>query len=58
MRFRINLRDIFWYRHATASNNRIRSRIKNIVPAFRPPPDPYTGDPDSAGLAANSVTDT
>ena len=56
MRYRINLRDIFWYRKAHMVNN----KVFDAAPIFRskfPPPGPASGDPQSSSQISNSVLD-
>ena len=56
MRYRINLRDIFWYRKAQMVGN----KVFDAAPIFRsqrPPPDASSGDPFSFSQVSNSVLD-
>ncbi|KAL8930476.1 MAG: hypothetical protein Q9208_000660 [Pyrenodesmia sp. 3 TL-2023] len=56
MRYRINLRDIFWYREA----HMVGDRVLEAAPIFQrksPPPDASSSDPKSSTKVSNSALD-
>jgi len=56
MRYRINMRDIFWYRKAQMVGN----RVFDASPIFRsksPPPDASSSNPQSSSQVSNSILD-
>lgn len=56
MRYRVNLRDVFWYRKAQMVGN----KVFDAAPIFRsksPPPDGSSGDPQSSSQVRNSILD-
>ncbi|KAL8896845.1 MAG: hypothetical protein Q9207_007510 [Kuettlingeria erythrocarpa] len=56
MRYRINLRDIFWYREARMMGD----RVFEAAPIFQhktPPPDASSSDPKSSTKVSNSALD-
>lgn len=56
MRYRINMRDIFWYRKAQIIGN----RVFDASPIFRsksPPPDASNSNPQSSSQVSNSILD-
>ena len=56
MRFRINLRDMFWYRKAQV----VGSRVFEASPIFRsmsPPPDATSGSPQKSSQVSTSALD-
>lgn len=56
MRYRINLRDIVWYRKAQMVGN----RVYDAAPIFRsksPPPDASNGHPQNSSQVSHSVLD-
>ena len=56
MRYRINLRDIFWYRKAQM----VGDRVYDATPIFRsksPPPNASSGHPQSSSQVSNSALD-
>ena len=56
MRYRVNMRDIFWYRKAQMVGN----RVLDATPIFRsrsPPPDASSGSPQSSSQVKTSVLD-
>ncbi|KAL9000111.1 MAG: hypothetical protein Q9169_001186 [Polycauliona sp. 2 TL-2023] len=57
MRYRINLRDILWYRKARIVGN----RVFDAAPIFQgrsPPPEASSDDPQSSSKVKNSVLDS
>ena len=57
MRYRVNLRDILWYRKAPMVGN----KVYDATPIFRsksPPPDASSDHPDGSSQVSNSVLDT
>ena len=56
MRYRVNIRDIFWYRKAQTVGN----RVFDASPIFRsksPPPESSSGDPQESSQVSNSALD-
>lgn len=56
MRYRVNLRDIFWYRKAQMVGN----KVFDATPIFRsksPPPDASSGNPQSSPQVSNFILD-
>ena len=56
MRYRINMRDVFWYRKAPM----IGDRVFEAARAFQnktPPPDASSGDPKSSSEVSHSALD-
>lgn len=56
MRYRVNLRDILWYRKAQVVGN----KVYDATPIFRsesPPPDASSGHPQGSSQVSNSVLD-
>lgn len=56
MRYRINLRDIFWYRQAQMVGN----RVFDAAPIFKsksPPPNASSGNPQVSSQVSNSALD-
>lgn len=56
MRYRVNLRDVFWYRKA----HMIGNRVFDAAPIFRskaPPPDGSSGNPQISSQVSNSILD-
>ena len=56
MRYRINLRDIVWYRKAQMVGN----KVYDATPIFRsksPPPDASSDHPQDSSQVSNSVLD-
>jgi len=56
MRYRINMRDIFWYRKARIIGN----RVFDASPIFRsrsPPPDASSSNPQSSTQVSSSILD-
>ena len=56
MRYRINLRDIFWYRKAPMVGDRVFEAAR-IFQSNSPPPDALSKDPQSSSKVSNSVLD-
>lgn len=56
MRYRINMRDVFWYRKAPM----VGDRVFGAARAFQsktPPPDASSGDPQSSSEVSHSALD-
>ncbi|MCJ1389877.1 hypothetical protein MMC18_002734 [Xylographa bjoerkii] len=56
MRYRVNVRDIFWYRKAQM----VGSKVFDASPIFRsnsPPPEHSSGDPQESSQVSNSALD-
>ena len=56
MRYRINFRDIVWYRKAQMVGN----KVYDATPIFRsrsPPPEASNGQPQSSSQVSNSILD-
>lgn len=56
MRYRVNLRDVVWYRKAQMFGN----KVYDATPIFRsksPPPDASNGHPQNISQVSNSVLD-
>ena len=56
MRYRINLRDVFWYRKAPMVGDRVYEAAR-IFRNKSPPPDASSGNPQSSAKVKNSVLD-
>ncbi|KAL9003048.1 MAG: hypothetical protein Q9188_004060 [Gyalolechia gomerana] len=56
MRYRINLRDIFWYREARMVGDRVFDAAQ-IFQSKSPPPDASSSDPQSSTRVSNSALD-
>ena len=56
MRYRINLRDVFWYRNAPMIGNRVFEAAR-VFQSKPPPPDASSGDPQSCSEVSHSALD-
>lgn len=56
MRYRINLRDIFWYREARMVGDRVFDAAQ-IFQSRSPPPNASSSDPQSSTRVSNSALD-
>ena len=56
MRFRINLRDIFWYRNAQVADTKAFD-APPILRSMSPPPDITSGNPKDSSQVSKSVLD-
>lgn len=56
MRYRINMRDIFWYRKAQMVGNRVFDASR-IFRSQSPPPDASSSSPHSSSQVSNSILD-
>ena len=56
MRYRVNFRDVFWYRKAQM----VGTKVFDASPIFRsmsPPPDATSGNPQNSSKVSNSALD-
>ena len=56
MRYRVNMRDILWYRKAQMVGNKVFDATP-IFSSKSPPPDASSGNPQSSSQVSNSVLD-
>jgi len=56
MRYRVNMRDIFWYRKAQMVGNKVFDATP-IFASKSPPPDASSGNPQTSSQVSNSVLD-
>lgn len=56
MRYRINMRDVFWYRKASMISGRVFEAAR-VFQSTTPPPDASSGDPQSSSEVSHSALD-
>lgn len=57
MHWMVNLRDIFWFRQAPMTGNRVYDAMPLFQRRPEPPPDIRSGDPQSREKVNNSALD-